>query len=198
MNLSRIGLAVVLLLPVLRPASAAVWTNVDSSFAILNALDTIPADPKTYTIQAKNISANTYTGVHFILPYHWIVDNIPASVATASSWNNGTSQWNNGGTTIEPQGYAMLTMISDVNVLPNPESDPYTSTPASVLATDMVANYYVGNFVPNQVISFNVVLDFSPGFVKSLFAGYFIVPEPGTLGLLAFGACGLLLRRRHV
>jgi hypothetical protein len=190
-------------------AATPLWTNVDSSFKINNPLDTNPANPKAYTISVTNLSANVYTDVHFIIPFHWTSSNTDpskfadfASEVTASTWNNGGQKWDNGSASIILSGWDLFTTMSDTNISPLLVGDPsFPSVTASISSTDSVPNYLVGNFAPfgnaGDTQSFTVTINFTPGFIKSEFEGYFVVPEPGALALSALTALGLLLHRRR-
>jgi hypothetical protein len=196
------SLAVVLCLVIWTSIANAtpVWTNVDSSFTINNPLDTTPANPKAYTISVTNSSANSYTNVHFIIPFHWIVNAIPATSATASTWDNSVNKdWVNGATTLKMTDYTLLTAMSDTDIFasyPATGLEQTTGVPATINAADTVPNYYVGNFAPGDTLSFTVTIAYDPAFVKSNFLGYFVVPEPGALALSVLSALGLLRRRR--
>jgi len=187
------------------PVRAAIlWQNIDSDFQILNGLDLNPSDPKTYTIQVKNISANNYTNVHIVIPFQWNLDVINETTVTgavAGTWDNTGAKWDNGGYGIKITNYAYLTQMSDTDISmswPLTVPDVYMAVNASINGTDSVPNVYVGDLNSGQTVSFNVDIDFTPGFVPTEFTGYFVkpVPEPTTIGLLAISAMGLLIRRR--
>jgi hypothetical protein len=195
-------MAMSLLLGAYSAKAAILWQNIDSNFQILNNPDTNSADPKSYIVQVKNNSLTNFTNVYLIVPFSWVVDDLPATVAVASTWNNTTSMWDNGTNTIEINNYAYLTQMSDTDISgswPLSANEPSTlANPASINGTDKVPNVYVGNINAGQTVSFIVNIDFTPGFVPVEFLGYFVqaVPEPSTIGLLAISAIGLLVRRR--
>jgi hypothetical protein len=184
--------------------AAVLWNNIDSDFVILNGLDTSPADPKTYTIQVKNISANNYSSVYLIIPFQWNLEVTRDNVvvwAGSGTWNDGTSKWDNAGYTFEITNAAFLTKMTDTDIsmsYPLSVPDPYTAALATINGSDSVPTVYVGSVNAGQTVSFNVDIDFGPFFVPTLFTGYFVkpVPEPASIGLLAVSAIGLLVRRR--
>jgi hypothetical protein len=150
------------------------------------------------TITAMDTSPTiSYSDVGLTLQYIYPADDSGDPNAAGLAYDSGTETWSNGlqkllYTAVSP-GPLDSVPISETNA-PQIWSSQPNGYPASLLSTDVVPFFGVGDFSPLESKNFTLTADvLAGGEFPFQTVGFFVVPEPGAAALLASGAALLLL-----
>ncbi len=152
------------------------------------------------TITATDTSPTvSYSDVSLTLQFIYLADNSGDPIADGFSYDMATQTWSDGVRAIR---YSAVSPgpLGDVLVSETDAPISWSSQPggfaASLQSTDAVPFFHVGDFGPLQSREFTLTADVSSGGrFPFQTVGFFVVPEPASIGLFLSGGALLLLVR---